>query len=315
MVAVLLGVSGIVAALGIASRWLDRGGLIPIVQSIFPVFGALAVLVFCAALAFGLGTSAGRRSMALLIPLALVTAVPLTLAAPALKSRAVPAQQGDETIMVTNMEFGAASAPNILAEVRTRQVQTLVLVEVTPDGLRRLDDAGLRSLMPNRVGSARADFKGTLIASAHPLQERDAPVPGGGALMPAARVKTQAGSYLLRGVHTFAPLPDLYDKWRAGLTELRDWRTRQPAGEPVVLAGDFNASSAMPAFRRASAGMLDAQRGTGSGWVRTWPNSKVLPPFVALDHVLLHGFDAVASGTVTVADTDHRAIWARVRLS
>jgi len=311
---VVIVLAGVGAALGIAARWWDRGGPVPIVQSIFPLFGVLAVLVFLAALALGLGTHAGRRPMLALIPLAILAAIPLTLAVPAVKSHSVPARQGDETIMISNMEFGAASANTIVEAVRQHQVQTLVLVEVTPDALRRLDDAGLRSLLPQRVGATRTDFRGTLIASAHPVQEHSAAVPDGGALMPVAQVQTDAGSYLLRGVHTFAPLPDLIEKWRDGLTYLRDWRARQPADQRVVLAGDFNSSSAMPAFRRATKGLVDAQRATGSGWVRTWPNGKSVPAFVALDHVLLKGFDVVSSGTVTVPDTDHRAVWARVRL-
>lgn len=100
-------------------------------------------------------------------------------------------------------------------------------------------------------------------------------------------------------------------KWHADLSGLRAWRATQPDSTPVVLAGDFNSSSAMPAFRRLATGLVDAQRATGSGWVRTWPHGKPYPPFVALDHVLLRGFEVVASGTVTVPDTDHRAIWAR----
>ncbi len=311
---VVIGLAGVAAAFGIAMRWWDRAGLAPIVQSLFPLFGVLAVLVFLAALALGLGTHAGRRPMLALIPLAVLAGIPLTLAVPTLRSHTVPARQDDETIMISNMEFGAASATNIVQAVRAHRVQTLVLVEVTPDGLRRLDEAGLRSLLPQRVGATRTDFRGTLIASAHPLQERSAPVPEGSASMPAAQVQTGSGSYLLRGVHTYAPLPDLAAKWRAGLADLSGWSARQPGGQPLVLAGDFNSSSAMPAFRQATKGLVDAQRATGSGWVRTWPNGKSVPPFVALDHVLVKGFDVVASGSVEIQDTDHRAVWARVHL-
>jgi len=37
-----------------------------------------------------------------------------------------------------------------------------------------------------------------------------------------------------------------------------------------------------------------------------------IPPFIQLDHVLVHGLQVVDAGTVTIAHTDHRAIWARL---
>lgn len=302
------------AACGIAARWIDRDGLTPAVQSIFPLFGFLAagVLLVALAMCFRVGFS---RPMQVVLALSLLIAVvPTALAISALLPHTVRGRPGDEVIMTSNMEFGRAAAAPIMAAVRAHHVETLVLVEVTPDALRRLDSAGLSTLMPHRVGETRTDFRGTVIASSHPLVQGSSSVPDGGAEMPVARVRTPAGSYLLRGVHTYAPLPDLVPKWRAGLDEVRTWRSRQPAGEPLVMAGDFNASTAMPAFRRVSSGMTDAQRATGSGWVRTWPNGRSYPPFVALDHILLRHFDVVSSGRVTVADTDHRAVWARVRL-
>ncbi|MBO1755145.1 endonuclease/exonuclease/phosphatase family protein [Allobranchiibius sp. CTAmp26] len=311
---ITLVVLALVAACGIAARWIDRDGLTPVVQSIFPLFGLLAVGVFVLALAVGAWVGFSRPMQVLLVLLLLLAAVPAALAVPTLVSHTVRGRPGDEVIMTSNMEFGRASTAPIMAAVRAHHVETLVLVEVTPDALRRLDAAGLRTLLPHRVGETRTDFRGTVIASSHPLTEERSSVPDGGAGMPVAQVRTAAGSYLLRGVHTYAPLPDLAPKWRAGLDELRTWHSRQPVGEPLVMAGDFNASTAMPAFRRAASGMTDAQRATGSGWVRTWPNGRSYPPFVALDHILLRDADVVSSGSVTVADTDHRAVWARVRL-
>ena len=311
---VVLVTLALLAACGIASRWIDRDGLTPVVQSAFPLFGFLAAAVFVLAVALSARVGLSRPMLVLLAALLLVAAVPTALAIPALVPHTVSSRPGDEVIMTSNMEFGHASAAPIMAAVRDHHVQTLVLVEVTPEGLGRLDAAGLRDLLPHRVGRTQTDFRGTVIASVHPLTQERATVPSGGAEMPVARVSTPAGSYLLRGVHTYAPLPDLVPAWRAGLRELDSWRSRQPADEPLVMTGDFNASTAMPAFRRVASGMTDAQRATGSGWVRTWPHGRSYPPFVALDHVLLRGFAVVASGTVTVSDTDHRAVWARVRL-
>jgi endonuclease/exonuclease/phosphatase (EEP) superfamily protein YafD len=58
--------------------------------------------------------------------------------------------------------------------------------------------------------------------------------------------------------------------------------------------------------------MTDAHRAAGLGWVRTWPMGSGVPPFIQLDHMLERGLQVVDAGTVTIADTDHRAIWARL---
>lgn len=296
----------VVGALGMLTRWLDVQALVPVVQSLLPVFGFVVVLALAAALVL--------RAWNLSLIVAVPALVAIALAVPTLIPHTVRSQPGDEVIMASNMEFGAASVTSIISAVRTHKVQTLVLVEVTPDAISRLELAGLNALLPHRVGATRTDFRGTLILSSHPLTAQRAPVVGGGALMPVARVHTDAGAYLLRGVHTYAPLPQIAHKWHADLDDLRAWQSAQPASTPVVMAGDFNASNAMPVFRRMAGGLVDAQRVTGSGWVRTWPNGKSpVPPFVALDHVLVRGFGVVASGTVTIPETDHRAIWARVR--
>lgn len=311
---VVLCLAALAAAAGMAARWIDADGVVPMVQSVFPLFGILAIVALAGGAALTTAVGLSRSTLLLMVALVLVAAVPITLAIPAVIPHTVRARPGDEVIMTSNMEFGHASAAPILDAVRAHHVDTLVLVEVTPDGLARLDAAGLRALLPHRVGETRTDFRGTVIASTHPLLDEGSFTPEGGAEMPVAQVRTASGTYLLRGVHTYAPLPDLTPKWRTGLDDVRDWRARQPQSMPLVLAGDFNASSAMPVFRRMASGMTDAQRATGSGWVRTWPNGRSYPPFVALDHLLVRDVSVVASGTVTVADTDHRAIWTRVRL-
>lgn len=294
------------AALGMLARWLDLQGPLPLLQAFLPVFGCLAVL----ALLLALLLRGWKLSLVLTVP----GLVAVALAVPTLVSHTARPHPGDEVIMTSNMEFGAASATSILRAVRARDVQTLVLQEITPDAMSRLEGAGLSRLLPHQVGATRTDFRGTVIRSVHRLTAQSAPMVGDGSLMPVARVHTGAGDYLLRGVHTYAPLPPIVHQWRADLRSLRTWRAAQPTATPVVLAGDFNSSSAMPAFRQLADGMVDAQRATGSGWVRTWPHGKSYPAFVALDHVLVRGLEVVAAGTVTVADTDHRAIWTRVRL-
>ena len=77
------------------------------------------------------------------------------------------------------------------------------------------------------------------------------------------------------------------------------------------MAGDFNAAFGHPGFRDLAAGLDDAQRTDGQGWVRTWPFAgNRLPAFVQLDHLLSRGLTVVAAGQVAVNRADHAAVWA-----
>ncbi len=291
---------------GLALRWVDADGYLPILQSALPVFGVPVVLALVASLAL--------RDRPAVLGASLATALVIVLAAPTLIPHRVSARDGDEVVMTANMEFGRGSVPTIMRAVRDHHVDTIVLVEVTPGALRHLDADGLARLMPHRVGATRTDFRGTVIASAHPLRAEPASVPDGGALMPAALVSTAHGDYRLRGVHTYAPLPNIAAQWRRGLEELRRWQRAQPRDTPVVLAGDFNSGFAMPAFRHLASGLTDSARESGRGLVRTWPHGRRYPPFTALDHVLTRDARVVSTGEVSVPNTDHRAIWARLRM-
>lgn len=176
------------AALGLLTRWLDVQGVMPLLQALLPVSGWMAVLALLVVLAL--------RAWKLGPFVAVPAVVALALAAPALIPHTVRPQPGDEVIMTSNMEFGAASASSIVAAVRAHHVQTLVLEEITPDGLSRLERAGLSRLLPHRVGATRTDFRGTLIVSAHRLSSQGAPTTGDGALMPVARVHAGGGGGL-----------------------------------------------------------------------------------------------------------------------
>ena len=58
--------------------------------------------------------------------------------------------------------------------------------------------------------------------------------------------------------------------------------------------------------------MTDVTRAAGGGWTRTWPQDAVVPPFVQLHHALVRGDGVVDAGTVTLAGTDHAAVWGTV---
>lgn len=65
------------------------------------------------------------------------------------------------TVMTLNCRYGRADANAIVDLVRERRVRVLALQELTPGLVRRLDDAGLDTLLPHRVlGEDREDDNG-----------------------------------------------------------------------------------------------------------------------------------------------------------
>ena len=113
---------------------------------------------------------------------------------------------------------------------------------------------------------------------------------------PVATVAGPAKPFTTKAIHPPAPRGDSC-RWRQSLLDTGRWRDAQPLESTTVLAGDFNASSAHPAYGMLAEGMTDAHPATGAGWVRAWPQGSAVPSFIQLDHVLVGGLDVAAAGT------------------
>ena len=108
----------------------------------------------------------------------------------------------------------------------------------------------------------------------------------GGISMPQAIVETELGPILVVCVHTNRPVTAKeYPGWAAqhhAFAELVATRTM-----PVVLAGDFNATTSHRPFRDLlDAGLTDAHRALGQGLSSSWPNDRAYPPLIRIDHIL-----------------------------
>jgi endonuclease/exonuclease/phosphatase (EEP) superfamily protein YafD len=290
-------------------RWVDTSSWrIPVLQAAFPLLGIAAAgwaLVLVILL---------RRRILLALPALGVALVPIALAASAMGSSTVAPSDNDEVIAASNLEFGRAHPQEIIERIRTLGVDTLVLTELTPDAATALDTAGASELLPHRVGSPQVGADGTVILSRHSLTQVSAEHIPGLFDQPVATVHAPTGDYVVRAMHPYPPTPNLVRGWHRQLGEAADWVATQPAETPLVLAGDFNASQAHPAYRRLAEGMVDAHRATGSGWVRTWPQGSGIPAFVQLDHVLVRNGEVVDAGMSVVPGTDHALVWARLAL-
>lgn len=294
-------------AIALALRWVDSTAVpVVVVQSALPLFGGVSVLLAVVA-----ALLRGWR------PLAAASALALAFGAtglPAVRSHTVAAGDDDLVVLSANLEYGGADADSLMAAVRRVRPDVVVLAEVTPDALARLDARGLDAYH-SQSGAALPGATGLVVRTNMPQESIDwgegYPQPWSPA---TARVTTPAGPVVVRAAHTYAP--NLHDDrpWRASLTEYGSWMRDAHPGERVIVAGDFNSGWGHPGFRELARGYTDAHRAAGAGYVRTWPANRAYPPFTQLDHVLVRGLDVVDAGTADVTGTDHRAVWARLRV-
>lgn len=212
------------------------------------------------------------------------------------------------TVMTANLFEGQADAQDVVEAVRSEDVDLLVLEEITPDALARLDAAGLADLLPQRAGEPDPDVAGTMVFSNEQLGEP--------ALLATQfdSYRVQVGSLTLMAVHPTAPV--LPQAWRRDHDLIRAEAVEKDVD---LIVGDMNATPDHDVMRELDeAGFRDAGELANNGFQPTWPANHVglfplLPPLVRIDHVLLA--DTLASlgtHTVDIDGTDHLALVATV---
>lgn len=255
----------------------------------------------------------------MLVPVGLCAAVAWAIALPTFFAHTA-AGPATFTVMAVNLDRGRGNADQVMAAVEAHDVDVLVLTEVTPDAVDRLAAAGLTRRFDRHTGAAHADAdSGTMIYTRLPMTI----VSGTGnpaleqtpKLQPEVVLDVDGSPVRLKAVHPVAPVGSDAARWRAGLRALDEWKRAAPPGERLILAGDFDAGFGHPGFRALAAGLVDAQREAGQGWVRTWPVvGRRMPPFVALDHLLSRRLGVAAAGQVAFHGSDHMLVWASYTL-
>jgi endonuclease/exonuclease/phosphatase (EEP) superfamily protein YafD len=291
-------------------RWIDTTAYPVVVLQTAAPFVAIGLLLLAVA-------TAVLRRWWMLLPVGLAVVVAATLVAPAFFSHASPEATRDLTVMSSNLRLGRAQPTQLMDAVRFHAVDVLVLTEVTTAALEGLTEEGADSYFPQQIGEPEVDgHAGTMVLSRYPLREVEADLGGSPNRQPEVAVTVDGVDLRVQAAHPAAPTAGQTRQWRSGLLTLQAWKERQTASAPLLLVGDFNSSSAHPGFRALADGLDDAQRTTGSGWVRTWPYAgSRFPPFVQLDHVLSRGLTVIDSGQVALNGTDHAAVWGSYALA
>lgn len=220
-------------------------------------------------------------------------------------------------VMTLNLYEGAADTDELLDAVRDRDVEVLVLQEITFGALRGLEAAGVDDLLPYRIGEPNGAVDGTMVFSREPLGE---PVRlDTGFQSWQVEVGTGDDALTLFAVHPRAPV---------GLGGTDTWRAENAAllaaareGNPDLVLGDFNATPDHAPMRTwREAGWRDSFELVNAWWSPTWPSNGITPvpgvhppALIQIDHVLVGPRLAVtASETVEIDGTDHRAVIATV---
>ncbi|WP_433244821.1 endonuclease/exonuclease/phosphatase family protein [Streptosporangium sp. CA-135522] len=216
-------------------------------------------------------------------------------------------------VLTLNMLFGEADPGTVMDLVRRLRPDVLSTQELTPELVGKLDAAGIGELLPHRLLAADAGARGSGLYARYPLVPLEGLFRPVGHNMPAATI-TFPGVKPVEfvDVHPYAPLGEDVREWAAALEAL-------PPADPGrirILAGDFNASLDHAALRRLiGRGYADSADRTGRGLIPTWPANRRVPPLITIDHVLVDQRVKVGEVSVhTVPDTDHRAVFADLRL-
>jgi len=288
------------------------GGLVPLAQALLPVM----VLIY---LVLAVLTAVTRRALAAAILVGGVVVGSLPLVMPVYDAAAAPANSDTErlTVFSLNLEYSEADAAAVASVINQEAAQLVVLLECDEAFVERLAQAGGLDALPYRTGQLPGvGAEGSIILSAWPLRDLDQ-VPAGDPdwafQQPSAVVAVPGiGEVQIAAVHTLPPLGGGM-VWRSGLRQIGAWQ-RSQGRMPLIMAGDFNASTAHVAFRHATAGLTNTAvvGPTGRLPLPTWPSGVWFPPFTAIDHILVRGLAPIDWHRVTVDGTDHRGIIARV---
>jgi endonuclease/exonuclease/phosphatase (EEP) superfamily protein YafD len=213
-----------------------------------------------------------------------------------------------------NLIFDNRDKLAAVGRVLEQPLDVLAVTEYTEEYRGIFDRQGVAIRYPFRYESAaRYGPTGIAVFSRFPLQEVQPLTFGNHAVQAVVTVGGIRVTVL--AVHTEPPWEENIEGWRDSMDDIGRQARAQP--DPVVVAGNLNATPYNHAFRQLVDGPLDdAAESLGSAWrLATWRNDTKLFPTSMIDHVVTSP-GAVPSGmkTVSVPGSDHRMVVVDLRL-
>ncbi len=223
---------------------------------------------------------------------------------PAIRAGAEPL-----TVMTANLYFGRGDAVALVKQASERQVDVLVVNEITERGLSDMNRVGVQQLFPHQAGAPGESIEGTMVFSRQEIAVVST------LETPLASLAIETGGVTMLAVHPSPPT-------QAALW-VEDHRTVLAAAQeldPDVIAGDFNATADHAPMRAlADAGFRDTAELANKIFQPTWPANGeypllgLLPPTAPIDHVLVSDeYAVVETGTTSLDGTAHRPVVAEI---
>lgn len=206
-------------------------------------------------------------------------------------------------IAVLNLLYENDRTTEIADTLDRVDADVIVFTEYTPEHQRRLLAHPLAEAYEHRVEFVAERAAGTAVWSRFPTTEQ----PNAALLNDDVDVVIDGPSAAFRLWAVHPPTP-FHEHWERDLRTIAE--RASSVDEPLVVAGDFNASYWHPVFRDIlRSGLTSAHLADGRGWSVSWPTDGWVPAFVRIDHVLTN--DGVVSGGTRdfdVPGSDHRGV-------
>lgn len=282
----------------------------------FPVIPLIAYTPYVAAAALlvaGVAVALGNWAAAVLASAATVCLMAVVAPRAVGGGEALPTGATELRVLSANLHRGTARPGALLALVERLRPDVLSVQELTPGFARRFEAVGIARLLPHALLSAQSGAGGGGIYSRLPMRPLS-PSPLVSFHMRRAALRLPGAARVrLVEVHPSAPTRGDIDLWEAGLRTLP---RAEPSGPPWVLAGDFNSTLDFADLRDLlDSGYRDAAEVTGRGLEATWPQGRIFPPPVTIDHVFADERIAILGYAVEgLPGSDHRAVFARLAI-
>jgi endonuclease/exonuclease/phosphatase (EEP) superfamily protein YafD len=204
-----------------------------------------------------------------------------------------------------------ATAPDIIRS----HADLVFLQELRPKHVQKLEAAGAFAAYPYHVIDPENGSVGSGIWSRYPMH--GATISCGDHPMTEGTITFDGREISVFNAHTEAPVSTTgMHRWRAQLACIASTAKQHVARGPTIVAGDFNATTALKPLQRVlHAGLRDAQSERGAGLTGTYPVHHKLPPLLRLDHILhSRDFGAVSVHVGPARGSDHRQLVAVLAL-
>ncbi|KWX57702.1 endonuclease/exonuclease/phosphatase family protein [Mycobacterium sp. NAZ190054] len=221
-------------------------------------------------------------------------------------------------VLSSNLRYGRAD-PSTFVELARNSADVITVTELTAEAVRNFHQAGIDEMFPYSILFPASGAGGNGIWSRYPLTPVSPTRYWSSSMVAAqAQIPGLTSEIAVASVHVTSPMAS-FDSWRNGIVATRS-RLAGLADAvdsgTVIAAGDFNSTPDMRQFRDLlSNGFRDAVVQAGAGFAPTFPSNRHVPPLITIDHVLTRDANVESVSSVSVPDSDHRALLATLRVT